>query len=134
MNCIFPNFFFLNHPSSCHQCQLNKEPGQEVQAKRLNFDHVIETNGQSQVFLLGDVTLFFDIAMTSRRLTNLSLLFWSYDQNEWVKKLQPRKCKQPDFLTSFFIQDMHHCSVFCHYVTFTTDDWLQVTYWVEKTS
>ena len=27
-------------------------------------------------------------------------------------------------------QDMHHCNVFCHHVTFTTADWLQVTLWV----
>ena len=44
---------------SLQQCQLNKEPGQEFQAKRLDFDHVIETNGQSQASLLGEVTLLF---------------------------------------------------------------------------
>ena len=32
------------------QCQLNKEPGQETQAKKLNFGHMIKTHGLSTVF------------------------------------------------------------------------------------
>ena len=35
----------LARPVDLEQCQLNKEPGQETQAKRLNFGHVIKMHG-----------------------------------------------------------------------------------------
>ena len=51
------------------------------------FDHMIKIDGQSTVFLLGDVTTATPLQCGFNKiLTNLWRQFWSCDQSRWVKK------------------------------------------------
>ena len=87
-----------------HQCQLNKEPGQETRAKRLKF-FLFWSHDQNQInSLFVWVTSHQPLHCSGfqKSLTNLWRQFWSCDQNRWAKKPQSRISKQPDFLTRFF--------------------------------
>ena len=70
-----------------NQCQLNKEPGQEAQAKRFfYFDHVIKIDGQSTVFCWVTSQQSLHCSGFQKLLTNLWRQFWSCDQKRWAKK------------------------------------------------